>query len=172
MRICGIGEKMNETINVKQEYEALLPKLSDEEFKELKSSIKKNGLFYPIIVNENNVILDGHTRFRICQQLGIEAKTERKIFEDKLDEKIFVIETNLKRRQLNKFQSIELNLKLAPLLAEKGRQNKSIGGKIGADLTNLGFVSHDTNPIDKVDSLGFVAKEQRGLCLKRYKDQN
>ena len=96
------------TIYINPEYEALLPKLPKEEYEALKVSVQTEGLHYPIVVNAKGEILDGHNRFRICQELGLNPKIDERHFEDKLLEKKFVIEVNLRRRHLNTFQQIEL----------------------------------------------------------------
>jgi ParB-like chromosome segregation protein Spo0J len=53
----------------------MVPELSPEEYESLKQSIMKDGLYVPIIVNQNGIILDGHHRYKACQELGIEPKT-------------------------------------------------------------------------------------------------
>ncbi len=52
------------SLRLNPEYEKLLPKMSDEEFAELKISIQEEGQHYPIVVNEDLEVLDGHHRFR------------------------------------------------------------------------------------------------------------
>jgi ParB-like chromosome segregation protein Spo0J len=47
-------------IRFHHEYEKIVPKLKLEEYQELKSSIAKNGLYHPIIINKDGFILDGH----------------------------------------------------------------------------------------------------------------
>ena len=70
------------------------------------------------------MILDGHHRFQICNELGIEAKFEVKEFPNALLEKKFVIESNLRRRHLNRFQRAKLVLPLLEIEKElaRGRQ--------------------------------------------------
>jgi len=46
-------------------------KLPKEEYEALKRSIQNEGLHFPIIVNPEGYILDGHHRWRICQQLQL-----------------------------------------------------------------------------------------------------
>ena len=60
-------------IKTSQEYASLVPQLSTEEYESLKQSIKENGLWFPIVVNKDGVILDGHHRYKACQELGIKA---------------------------------------------------------------------------------------------------
>jgi len=102
-------------IRINPEYEAILPKLSSEEYEALKESIRKEGMHYPIIVNREGIILDGHHRFRICQELGLEPKVEVKDFGNSLSEKVFVIKSNLLRRHLKDFQRAELTIKLVEI---------------------------------------------------------
>ena len=111
-------------LKINPEYERLLPKLPAKEYDALKESIKTVGQHYPIIVNGENVILDGHHRYRICQELGIPPKVEVKTFPNKLLEKKFVIEVNLHRRHLNDFQKAELAYPLLEVERELAKQRQ------------------------------------------------
>jgi len=118
---------LNLELKVNPEYKALIPELLDDEYENLKESISKNGYWeeYPIIVNDNNEILDGHSRWKACQELGIQPTIKVKHFESKEEEMRFVIETNLNRRHLNAFQKAELALKLIELeKTKRGRKPK------------------------------------------------
>src|SRR5262245_46548699 len=53
-------------------YALLFPDMTESEFADLKSSIKRNGLREPITLIGNQV-LDGRHRLRACRELGIEA---------------------------------------------------------------------------------------------------
>jgi ParB-like chromosome segregation protein Spo0J len=115
------------SLRVNPEYEKMLPKMSEEEFAELKKSIETEGQHYSIIANEDLEVLDGHNRYRACVELGIEPDFEVRHFDDKLLEKKFVIEANLRRRHLNNFQLVELAVPLLEIekaLAKK-RQAKA-----------------------------------------------
>src|SRR4030095_10110584 len=83
------------------------------------------------------IILDGHHRYKACQELGIEPKTIVREFNDKLEEQLFVIDCNLRRRQLNDFQKTELALKSKSILKEIAKKNMSLGGKGSKDLETL-----------------------------------
>jgi ParB-like chromosome segregation protein Spo0J len=100
-------------IKINPEYFKLVNPLSNAEYDVLKNSIKEDGLHYPIVVNSKGDILDGHHRYKICKELDIiPIKFEIKHFDDYITEKRFVIDINLKRRQLNEFQKAELAYKL------------------------------------------------------------
>ena len=120
-------EAVSMSLHINSEYDKLLPQMSPEEFNQLKLSIQTEGQHYPIIVNEDLEVLDGHHRFRACTELGVEPDFEVRKFDDKLLEKKFVIEANLRRRHLNNFQLVELAVPLLEIekaLAKK-RQPKT-----------------------------------------------
>jgi len=104
-------------VKVNEEYKKLLPPLTREEYESLKESIRKN------------VILDGHNRYEICNELGIEPKFDVKHFDNPLLEKRFVIEANLRRRHLNKFQRIEMAKPLLEIERQLARQRQIQLGK-------------------------------------------
>jgi ParB-like chromosome segregation protein Spo0J len=140
------------------EYEKLLPKMSDEEFVELKASIQSEGQHYPITVNEDLEVLDGHHRFRACTELGIEPDFEVRKFEDKLLEKKFVIETNLRRRHLNNFQLVELAAPLLEIEKALAKKRQAKGGKNGRNL-QLGLAPDDATPEFKAKATEAIAKK-------------
>jgi ParB-like chromosome segregation protein Spo0J len=78
-------------------------------------------------LNQHGVILDGHHRYRANQELGIEPRTMEREFEDSF-EKQFVIEVNIKRRQLNEFQIADLGYKLEEVEGEQAKKRKEKTG--------------------------------------------
>jgi ParB-like chromosome segregation protein Spo0J len=149
---------MHMSLRLNPQYEKLLPKMSDEEFAELKASIQAEGQHYPIIVNEDLEVLDGHHRFRVCTELGIEPDFEVRKFEDKLLEKKFVIEANLRRRHLNNFQLVELAVPLLEIEKALAKKRQSKGGKNGRDM-QLGIAPEDAEPEFKAKATEVVAKK-------------
>lgn len=65
-----------EIINVKidelKEYENN-PRNNDDAVRAVENSIKEFGFKVPIVIDENNVIVAGHTRIKACRNLGIEV---------------------------------------------------------------------------------------------------
>lgn len=133
------------SLHLNPEYDKLLPRMSEQEFAELKESIQQEGQHYPIIVNEDLEVLDGHHRYRACMDLGLEPDFEVKKFDDKLLEKKFVIEANLRRRHLNNFQLVELAVPLMEIEKALAKKRQSKGGQNGRDM-QLGLASDDTEP--------------------------
>ena len=145
MKRMDIVESKELTIN--NEYNNLLPPLSSSEYSTLKQSIKDFGLFNPIITNGKGVILDGYHRYKICKELKVDISNNIivKPFSDLLAEREFVVEINLKRRQLNDFQKIELGKILEVIESERAKQRMSEYGRIGA-LKQHGVGSNEPTP--------------------------
>ena len=57
-------------LKVKKELAELWPPLPPDEFEELKKSIAERGLLEPIVVNENNEVIEGHQRLLAWISLG------------------------------------------------------------------------------------------------------
>jgi len=146
------------SLRVNPEYEELLPKMANEEFAELKASIQAEGQHYPIVANEDLEVLDGHHRFRACVELDIEPDFEVRKFEDKLLEKKFVIEANLRRRHLNKFQLVELGVPLLEIEKALAKKRQVVGGKQGRNI-QLGLAPDDAKPVFKSKATAAVAKK-------------
>jgi len=155
------------SLRVNSEYEKLLPKMSDEEFADLKASIQAEGQHYPIVANEDLEVLDGYHRLRACVKLGIEPDFEVRKFEDKLLEKKFVIEANLRRRHLNKFQLVELGVPLLEIEKELAKKRQAAGGKMGRDI-QLGLVPDDAKPVFKKSKATAVVAKKVGVSTRTF----
>ena len=70
---------MEYTLTIDPEFKRLLPALRPEEFSLLEESILSEGCRDPIVVWEN-IIVDGHNRYEICQKNHLEFKTEQMSF--------------------------------------------------------------------------------------------
>lgn len=113
-------------LKINPEYEKVLPKLTSEEYKALKASIKTHGVLVPLFINSKGIILDGHNRYRISKELGFKPvlKTVIKDFESSSKEKTFVISINLQRRNLNDFQKAEMGMALLNIEKKKAKEKE------------------------------------------------
>lgn len=115
-------------LHVNPEYKQLVPRASSAEYKTLETDmIEKGEATEAIIINKQDVILDGHTRYEICLKHGLFYRTEVREFESELDEKIFVVDVNLKRRHLTDMQKIIMAKPLEALIAEKAERRMKAG---------------------------------------------
>ena len=148
-------------------YEKLLPQMSNEEFEELKRSIQIEGQHYPIIANEDLEVLDGHHRFKACNELDLEPDFEIRKFENKLVEKKFVIESNLRRRHLTSFQLVELGVPLLEIEKAMSKKRQKEGGKIGRNI-QLGLASSGATPTINSGKATAIVAEKIGLSTRTF----
>jgi|APSaa5957512535_1039671.scaffolds.fasta_scaffold08441_4 N6-adenosine-specific RNA methylase IME4 len=115
-------------INVIPEYENLVHEMNSEDDKLFDASVKEHGIREKLTLNRNRDLLDGHHRRKKSIKYNIESVPyEIKHFETKLQEKKYVIECNLERRNLNSFQKVELGMALIEIesvLAKKRKTSK------------------------------------------------
>lgn len=62
---------INKNINDLQEYENNA-RYNEKTIKKMEESIKKFGYLNPILIDENNIIIAGHTRYKALKNLGYE----------------------------------------------------------------------------------------------------
>jgi ParB-like chromosome segregation protein Spo0J len=167
------------SLRLNPEYEKLLPKMTDEEFAQLKASIKSEGQHYPIIANEDMEVLDGHHRFRACIELEIEPDFEIRKFEDKLHEKKFVIEANLRRRHLNNFQLVELAVPLLEIekalskkhQAKGGRKDDEFNSELALDDPELTLENRPTENVAKKAGISVRTLERGKKVLEKASEE-
>lgn len=164
-------------IHINKEYQNLIPSQSEQEYQSLKASIKANGFWIsnPIVVNKEGIILDGHHRYRACKELQVEpSTTTAQLFHDRLDEKLYIINNNLTKRQLNSFQRIELALKSKPILQEIAKRHESLAGKGVEIQTPLGRIDqqigkHAGLGKDTVRKVEVIIEQARSEILEKAK---
>jgi protein gp37 len=120
------GGNMN--LNINPSFKALIPPLTKEEYGILKQSIDEEGCRERLVV-WNGTIVDGHNRYEICQNLGVEFEIDEWAFESEHEAMVWIINNQLGRRNLTDFQRIELVLKKKDLLLGKGKEKQREAGK-------------------------------------------
>lgn len=86
----------------------VMPPLSPEEYQELHDDIAANGVLVPILEDENGVIIDGHHRSKIANELGIPCPVESISGKSEAEKRGLAFAMNLKRRHLNREQRLAL----------------------------------------------------------------
>jgi ParB-like chromosome segregation protein Spo0J len=112
--------------------DGLLPPLSDEEFAALKADIKKEkGVLVPISVDEDNVIIDGHHRWRACKELGIDVPTRMHSPLDPAEKEDLALALNLNRRNLSQAQKRDV---IAAVLRQHPKRSaRQTAAAVGVD---------------------------------------
>jgi hypothetical protein len=170
---CGAMflKKYTMELRIKEEFKKLIPPLTAEEFKQLETNCLDEGI-RDAIVTWNGFIIDGHNRYKIATDWGLEFKTEAKIFDSENDVREWMINNQFGRRNLSNYQRSVLALELEGVFREKAKAKQAIQykgnslPKISAEVkpietrqevAKLANVSHDT--IAKVKVIEAKAEE-------------
>lgn len=96
-------------IVIDQEFQSLIPPLSDDEYEGLEKSILTEGFHeWEPIVTWNGTIIDGHNRYAICDEHGIAFKTVERDFPSRDAAKIWILGHQMNRRNLSSGQMAAL----------------------------------------------------------------
>lgn len=120
-------------LKVKEKYEGIVPQPDEKQDKIFDESIKINGIREPLKINKDQIILDGHRRYRKAQKYKIDnIPVIFETFNSDLEEYAYVIEANLERRNLNDAQRVKLAIPLREIEKElaKQRQGKKTSSSI------------------------------------------
>lgn len=126
----------------------VMPELSPDEYAELKADIAKNGVAVPVIVDENDDIIDGHHRVKIARELGIPCPVELRDELDDAQKVDLAFALNLHRRHLNREQKRELiarSLKAGPQLS-----NREHARRTGADHKTVQAVREESESTGEI----------------------
>jgi len=132
-----------EDIRVDRKFEGRLPEPSVGEFEALCDDIFEHGILVPIMLSEDNLLLDGHRRLKAAKALGLKdlpTKVIRGVKGAKSWGKAFAIALNLRRRHLNEAQRADLGSSLLRVERVKAKERKREGGRKGGKAE---AVAHD-----------------------------
>ena len=122
-------EKKLYELKIDPEFERLIPDPDAEEQRWLEESIKKEGCTDPLIT-WNGTVIDGHNRFKICTRLGIPfSYSEKDDLPDRDAVKAWIIERQLARRNLTKYQKSKLAIVYEPILKEQAKEKQIQAGR-------------------------------------------
>lgn len=151
----------------------VMPDLTQEEYEQLKESIRKNGVLVPIIMDKDGAVIDGHNRYDIAQELkaeGMEMEIPVQISDltDENKKRQLAYELNLQRRHLSmrdKKKSVEKMLVEFPEMSNRqaaklAKIDDKTVGKIRKEL-------EDDGKIEEVDvSVGMDGKTRKKLSAE------
>lgn len=169
---------MMTSLKIDKEFNKLIPPLRVEEFDGLKESIKKEGCRDPLIV-WNNIIIDGHNRYKICRENNIKFDAVNKLFDNRDDAKIWIIKNQFDRRNISKYDRSVLALKLEGIIAKKAKERqirkpKSVPPILAEqnietrdELAKIAGISHGT--LDKVKVIEKEAPKEVKEQIREHK---
>ncbi len=89
-------------MNIDPEFKNLIPPMTAEEYSQLKQNILTEGCRDPLIIwKDHNILLDGHNRYEICNELNSSFRTEELTFPDRQTAYNWIINNQLGRRNLH-----------------------------------------------------------------------
>lgn len=147
-----VYSSIDHTLMVLPELAELLPPLTDEQLAALETDILKNGCYAPVIVNEDIVVIDGHNRKALCEKHNLPYQMAVFAFDDLLEAKEWMLETQRGRRNLEKWELGKIALKLKPEIEARAKKNMSLGGQGGINteegLATLPNLPPHSDPVD------------------------
>ena len=120
---------MQNTPKTDPEFIALMPPLSTEEYNQLEQNILLHNKVNDPIMLWNNTIVDGFNRFCICVTHGIRFEAKEVNFASREEAKVWILENQLGKRNLNDAQRIELALCKEEVLRAKAKANQIRAGQ-------------------------------------------
>ncbi len=140
-------QQQTKEIKLSLKWVELIPRPTLEEVDHITASIKKFGLQTPVTVDQNMMLLDGYTRYKVCKRLSIPVRFNVKNFVDDNARTDFVLISNVERRHLKPFDRVRLFRHIYDKEIQKAkiRQGANMRGLSGlkqskADKTKHGSV--------------------------------
>jgi hypothetical protein len=144
-------------IEIDEEFAGLIPPLTEEEHQQLEANLLADGCRDPLAVwAEEGILLDGHNRYRICQQHGIDFDVREVSLESRDAAQIWIIKNQFGRRNLTPYQRAELALKLEPLVAAQAKENQ-VANLMQGDHRPVSQNSAEREAVDTRQELARVA---------------
>ena len=115
-------------IKIDPEFQTLIPPLTDDEYQRLEKSILSEGV-RECIITWDDTIIDGHNRYRICKKHGLECPNIERTFKSRDAAKIWIIENQLGRRNLEAGQKAALVIERNEAKARESARLRMLSGK-------------------------------------------
>jgi len=111
------------------EFRDLLDGLRGDERAGLEASIRIDGCRDALVVwAEQSILVDGHNRFAICNDLGKSYRIELKSFASRDEVLLWIIDNQMNRRNVPEARRIAFALKREPIVAAIAKANQLKGG--------------------------------------------
>jgi N6-adenosine-specific RNA methylase IME4 len=120
---------------IQHELGKIIPQANQHDYEILERDIKENGLKVPITLYEGS-ILDGWSRYRICNVNSIQIKTEEYKGTSPLS---YILSLNVHRRHLKMGQLAMMSTELLPMLTEEANKRQS--------TTQLGGITFESGSL-------------------------
>ena len=156
-------------VNIREEFKALIPDLSNDEFSQLEENILEYGIQDSIKLWKGDIV-DGHNRYIIAQKHNLEYEIEHMDFDDKYQAISYIIVNQLGRRNTQPYDRAVLVLKLKENLEKQYKESKQKA------IEESGINEETVREESKFDTrkeLATMANVSEGtLMMVNYLDEN
>jgi ParB-like chromosome segregation protein Spo0J len=122
-------------LTIDPEFKNLIPPLTNGEYEALKETISTEGCRDPLTIwKGKGIILDGHHRYEICEELKIPFKTVEYEFPDRTGAEIWMIKNQRIHRHLEISQRVMQAVKLEALYGEQAKERQGTRTDLGKKL--------------------------------------
>lgn len=120
-------------------------------YEDLKRDIKENGVLVPLVVTQDGVIVDGHHRYKIAEELGIvdTLPVEVRTYDSESAIQAEAIGLNALRRQMSKD---ERNRQIVRM-RELGMTQRQIGDRLGLAHNRISEIESSSTSVSEVEEV-------------------
>ena len=151
-------------LKIDPEFQSLIPPLSPDEYKYLERNIIEDGCRDPL-VHWNGTLIDGHNRYRICQEHKIPYGLKEMAFGSREKVIEWIIMNQFGRRNLQAVDRVKLAMKLEDVIKEMARKNQLSNLKQGSVQQNSDKRDEPINTNQKLSEIAGVSHD----TIARYK---
>lgn len=143
-------------IKIDDEFKALIPPLTSDEYSGLEKSLLDDGCRDSLVL-WGDTLIDGHNRYEICTKYHIPYETVQRDFESRQSAIEWIILNQFGRRNLPVYERARLALRLKPVIADKAKQNQGARNDLTSSKILENVVHEHTD--DKIAKTAGVSTE-------------
>lgn len=110
-------------LKIDPEFQSLIPPLSPDEYRQLETNIIQDGCRDPLVY-WNGTLIDGHNRYRICQEHKVHHGMKEMVFDSREAVIEWIILNQFGRRNLSNTERAKLAMKLEKIIQEQAKANQ------------------------------------------------
>jgi hypothetical protein len=132
-------------LKINPRFEKFSPKKKQDELNELRNSLKKKGYIGSPILTWHGFVVDGHNRYKMCQELGIKIDTDKNVeeidlgdFAEEIDAMDWMLTHQLSSKNLSVGEKLAMTEEFKKEVEleneKKKKEGNSFGGKGGKEV--------------------------------------
>jgi hypothetical protein len=155
---------MAQEIKVDSEFQNLIPPLREDEFQQLESSILVEGCRDALVLwRGENILVDGHNRYKICQTHNLPYSTVERDFNSRSQVAEWMLRNQLGRRNLTDAARIQAAKRFKSILETEAKERQTANLKRGDEtpvVQNFAQRETGTKTREKLGEIAAVSHEK------------